>query len=245
MKKILVFIISVTALCSCQFSDEDFQVQAKPRTMEMDVEAFKKYMSIDTIANQYTANITEEQRVAEGISKENLLKILCDIDAVNSEIKQDVEAGEVVTLFLSNKDDFKSYTIDSKHVLGGMKLKDTRISENKTRAGTGKHLGWGHFSGGNWQWKSVKSQFEGGDHVTSMLSVASSKGFWQVNFVCKTGTSSYGTKFRAYGTGSSHGTINRYWWWTDGGSAPFKWNFDIGGAPGGEAYGSLDFYETK
>lgn len=48
MKKILVFIISVTALCSCQFSDEDFQVQAKPRTMEMDVEAFKKYMSIDT-----------------------------------------------------------------------------------------------------------------------------------------------------------------------------------------------------
>lgn len=238
-------LLSVVALlCGCQFSDDEYDKPEPVRSLEADVEALKKYMTIDTVANKYSVVITEEQRLQEGISKEHLMLLLSDIDEMNRNIEQDIKIGNVVTLYLARKDFFKAYTIDPGHRLGDLGFKDVWVPEKKARTRAGSLLGWAHFINGNWE-KGYRTSFEGSDHVTSILEVGNSKGRWQVSFVCNTGKSSYGTEFHTYGNGSSHGAINRYWWWTNGGDAPYKWNFTLGGPPGGDAAGSLSFRNTQ
>ena len=246
MKHILSysFAFIIFLLASCQVSDDDYQHASALRTKEMDLEALKQYMSIDSLANQYTVTITEEQRQKEGISKQNLKEFLRDIDALNKQIHEKVEEGHVVTMYLTTKNNFSTYTIDPHHQLGKIVFSDCRSSSwgHSTRAGS--VLASEYFMDGNWESGTRNPEFSASSKVTSVLNVGYSRGYWQVTFVCKTVNSSYGTEFYAYGTGSSHGDINRYWWWTNGGSAPYNWKFVLGGSPGGEASGGVSFRNT-
>lgn len=114
MKHILnySFVFIIFLLASCQVSDDDYQRSSALRTKEMDLEALKQYMSIDSLANQYTVTITEEQRQKEGISKQNLKDFLSDIDALNKQIHEKVEEGHVVTMYLTTKSNFSTYSND-------------------------------------------------------------------------------------------------------------------------------------
>ena len=134
MKHILSysFAFIIFLLASCQVSDDDYQHASALRTKEMDLEALKQYMSIDSLANQYTVTITEEQRQKEGISKQNLKEFLRDIDALNKQIHEKVEEGHVVTMYLTTKNNFSTYTIDPHHQLGKIVFSDCRSSS------------WGH-----------------------------------------------------------------------------------------------------
>ena len=74
-------------------------------------------MHIDSAAHQYTIAITDEQREAEGISKENLAKIFKIVTDLNQRIDNDFNAGKIVTMYLTTKEKFISYTIDPLHQL--------------------------------------------------------------------------------------------------------------------------------
>lgn len=243
-KLIFMFCVSTLLLASCQFTDDDYHRQSKARTLEMDVEAIKDYMTIDSAAHQYSVVITEDQREAIGISKGNLRLILSDIVTLNNRIDNDIKAGNIVTMYLAKENSFQSVTIDPSHKLQNISFQDVRVKKAQpTRAGS--VLASEYFMDGNWEsGTNYTPEFVASDHVTSILSVGYSRGFWQVTFKCNTGTSSYGTSFSAYSTGSSHGEIKRYWWWNNGGGAPFKWKLILGGAPGGEASGNLCFMNT-
>ena len=89
----------------------------------------EKYMHIDSAAHQYTIAITDEQREAEGISKENLAKIFKIVTDLNQRIDNDFNAGKIVTMYLTTKEKFISYTIDPLHQLHDINFKDVRTKQ--------------------------------------------------------------------------------------------------------------------
>lgn len=246
MKKIPIFLLCFSFLFSftgCQLLDERELGEPKPRSISEDLEIVKKYMRIDRETNQYAVFIDEETRLNENISKSNLIQIFGDIDALNQEVAQSIENGDVVTLYLSTQDSFDSHTVNLKDD-SGIEFKDVRIPYDKKAETRGGFLSSVSFFGGNWT-HTAGSSFTGSDHVTSSLYVGYSRGYWQVQFVCNTGTSAYGNSYIVYGSGGTGGTYVRYWWWTGGGGSPFNWNFRLGGPPGGEANGGINFSNTN
>lgn len=243
-KQVLSIFILLMLLCgSCQFPffEKDFEQAPTTGKLREDIELLKKYMQIDKGLNRYVVCITEEERLEEGISEDNLKYMLGNVAELNKRISESVKKGEVVTLYLFGEDAFEAYTIN-KPDISEIDFEDVYIPAKdnvQTRAAT---LGYAYFNQGNWG--STNTMFEGSDHVTSALSVNSSTGYWQVSFSCYTGTTAYGSSFSAYGTGHTGGSIKRYWWWTNGGSAPFRWRFVLGGPPGGEANGNIFFTNT-
>lgn len=247
MKKViyLSFCLITITLGSCQFNDDDYQRSSTIHTFEMDLESAKKYMRIDSVANQYAFVMTENERESEGISKENLTKILNIIVEENRKIENDLKFGKIVTMYLTTPDNFKSYTIDPFHQLDkDITFKDIRTKSTiSTRAG--KWLYSGYFMDGNWERGTKDPDFTTtSSHVTSELNIGYSRGFWNFGMTCNTGTSAYGKSFSAHGVGHTYGGIKRYWWWTGGGSAPFNWKFTLGGPLGGEANGGIDIRES-
>lgn len=247
-KRVLSIFFLMAFICgSCQLPAWNEKIPEETpvmRELSTDLEILKKYMQIDKETNQYSVCITEEERLSEGISEENLKYLLGNITTLNQSIAENVRKGNVVTLYLFKEDSFDSYTIN-KPINQEFDFKDSYVStkeEEEKKQTRGQTLGYAYFSQGNWG--SSKTYFEGSGHITSILAVDYSSGYWQVQFTCRTGTSAYGKSFIAYGTGHSHGSIKRYWWWTGGGHAPFYWDFILGGPPGGESYGTLSFVNT-
>lgn len=146
-------------------------------------------------------------------------------------------------MYLTTRNKFKSCTIDREHRNETAMFMDVRIP-NKAKTRSGGLLASASFIDGNWNSNAKDPEFTGSSHVISIVNVGYSRGGWQVTFTCKTGKSSYGTEFHAYGYGNSYGDINLYWWWTSGGSAPYKWKFTLGDPPGGEALGTVSFRNT-
>lgn len=239
---ILMCFSFILSFGSCQLPDAEIEKAPKSRSIEEDLEIVKKYMSIDKEKNQYSITIEEEERLKEGISLSNLNYILGDIAALNQKVGESIRAGAVVTLYLTTNSTFEAYT-PNQNFKSGIGFKDIRVPIDKKVTTRGPFLSSVSFSSGNWSYTSGNS-FTGSDQVTSAVYVNNSIGYWQVSYTCNTGTSAYGTSHVAYGTGSTSGSIKRFWWWTDGGSSPFRWSFSLGGPPGGEANGGITFTNT-
>lgn len=247
MKKFIYFYLCllVFILGGCQFSDDDYQKASTIHTLEMDLESAKKYMHIDSAAHQYTIAITDEQQEAEGISKENLAKIFKIVTELNQRIDNDFNAGKIVTMYLTTKENFISYTIDPLHQLHDINFKDVRTKQPYIATRAGKWLYSGYFMDGNWERGTRDPDFKtSASHVTSELDICYARGAWNFGMTCLTGKSAYGTSFSTNGIGHTYGGIQRYWWWTGGGSAPFNWKFTLGGPLGGEANGGISIYES-
>jgi hypothetical protein len=245
MKKTLLSLLCFSFILSfngCLLLDKEEETSPKPRSIEEDLEIVKKYMSIDKETNQYVVTIDEETRHMENIAESNLKYILGDIAALNQKVAESIRDGHIVTLYLTREEYFESFTVNNKNT-SGIEFKDIRVPFDKKAKTRGAFLSSVTFSDGNWN-STSGSSFIGSDHVTSELYIGYCRGYWQVQFTCTTGTSSYGTLFISYGTGGTSGGINRYWWWTNGGGEPFKWNFELGGPPGGQANGGITFTNT-
>lgn len=248
MRKIIYFYVSLcfTALAfsSCQLDDE-FHRSPQIRTFEMDLEAAKKYMHIDSVTNQYTITMTEEEQQKEGITSKNLTRIIEIISELNQSIDNDVKDGKVVTMYLTTKEFFLAHIITTKKNPSGVEFKDVRTNDIFHPTRGGKVLYGGYFMSGNWESGLRRPIFTTqSSHVTSTLDVDYSRGAWNFYMKCNTGKSAYGDTFSAHGIGRTYGGINRYWWWTSGGHAPFTWNFVLGGSPGGEASGRIIIRES-
>nr|WP_302829878.1 hypothetical protein [uncultured Bacteroides sp.] len=243
MKKILLFSVLTTLLfCSCQEKWEE----SKPSetlpiilTYEQELDIVNNYTVIDTINHSYSVLITDSIMQAEHLTDTNIKLILKEITRINNNIEEDIKAGITTTLTLNNNKGFQSYSINPNHFIS---FRDEYIPANKSKIQTRAGLGGMSFSQGSWNEFSV--EFYGTDHVTSKFYVDSCRGYWHVNVECTTGTSSYGNTFSTYGTRYTSGTINRYWWSTVGGQAPFRWYFKANGPVGGEANGGIDFSDT-
>lgn len=240
MKKIILACYVVAfALSSCTDNYNDVEVQKAPKvhTLVEDLEIAKKFMRIDTINYSYAVTITDSAIQAENISENNLIQILSNIDELNKKVKESIQKGEITTLLLATKKEFKSFTIGN---IDNLSFTDTRVPIGRVAATRGYPMMT--FSNGNWGLPN--SEFEASDKVTSFFAVDYANGYWQASFTCSTGTSSYGNTFSTYGTGITYGKINRYWWNTVGGSAPYWWEFSANGPVGGDASGSVAFGNT-
>lgn len=242
MKKVffLLSCILFTSLTSCYENfDDKVETTKSPKfhTLTEDLEIVKKFMTIDTVNYSYGVVITDSIMLADNIYEENLIHILADIDELNKKVKESIEKGEVTTLSLSTKEGFKSFTIGKNDRFS---FRDTKTTRNV--AATRGYPIMSFYAG---NWSTSFSEFEASDHVTSYFAVGYARGYWQANINCSTGTSSYGDTFTTYGTGSTHGQIQRYWWLTSGESgAPYRWRFDANSPVGGEASGDMQFNDT-
>ena len=226
--------------CQDKWNEESTVTEAPPLTYDQEFAIINNYTSIDTANYRYAVVITDEIMQAERLTPRNVNLIMHEINKINKRIEKDVKDGIITTLTITNNQGFKSYTANVNN--SNIKFTDTPISKEKTAKTRGRQIiGGMSFTDGNWN--NFSSSFEASDHVTSTLSVASCRGYWSTGISCTTGTSSYGNVFRAYGSSSTPG-INRYWWYTGGGSAPFSWYFTSGGPIGGNATGDFAITNT-
>ena len=245
MKKILLLVCCLSAIClnSCKDDFDDIQVQKSPKikmnTYEQELEIIKNYMKIDTLNHQFNVTISDSIIEAERLTKENVVSILKNIAELNEKVESSIKKGEVTTLCLSNNKGLQTFTVNCKT---NMSFVDTLEPLTTLKARASKGFPIMLFSDGNWVINDVT--FQASDHVTSSFAVANCRGYWQVTFRCYTGTSAYGNTYNQYGTGSTNGGINRYWWYTGGGSSPFTWNFGSTAPIGGEANGQVGFIDT-
>lgn len=238
--KLLLMSIAVFALCftACQdnWLEEKPVTNEIPLTYEQEFAVINKYTSIDTVNHRFTAFITDEIMKAERLTPHNVDLIMKEMDKTNKRIEADIKNGYVITLTANNAQGFQIHTANVDR--SAIKFIDTPLSKANTR---GAFLASMPFNNGSWYDPTVT--FEGSDHVTSTVSVSSCTGYWSMTVTCKTGTSSYGDVFRAYGSSPRSG-FNRYWWYTAGGSAPYRWTFIGNGPVSGEANGSFEISNT-
>lgn len=241
MKKLLLLFccIAVITTFSCTDKYNDVEVQNSPivHTFNEDMEIVKKYMSIDTVNYSYVVTLTDSIILAENISTDNLPQILGNIDELNEKVKESILKGEVTTLYLITKTNFRSFTVGESQNLAFQDERGTEDNAIVTRGYPSMS-----FYAGNWQISS--SSFDASDKVTSFFSVDYCRGYWQATFKCSTGTSAYGDTFTTYGSGITNGKINRYWWATIGGSSSYYWDFYANAPVGGEASGMVRFGDT-
>lgn len=242
MKKIFFLLICVTliSVTSC-YDNFDNKVETtkspKYHTFTEDLEIVKKFMTIDTVNYSYGVVITDSIMLAENIYEDNLAQILANIDELNQKVKESIEKGEITTLSLSTKGGFKSFTIGKNDRLS---FKDVKTTQ---KGAVTRGYPVMSFDAGNWNISF--SEFEASGNVTSYFSVGYARGYWQASISCSTGTTVYGDTFTTYGTGSTNGQIQRYWWLTSGETGePYRWRFDANGPVGGEASGSMQFNDT-
>lgn len=235
---VIAFAIGLISCEDRSFEDPVVNQAPKVPTFQEELAIVNNYTRIDTINNLYSVVITDSIVEAENLFESDISLIVGNIAKLNNEIEQSVKSGDVTTLVLYNNKGFESYTVNKPD---NLLIKDTFTYGIKA-ATRGSNLGSISFMDGNWYKSSIS--FNASDHVTSKLSVSNCRGYWQVSVTCNTGTSSYGQKFTTYGTSYTSGSINRYWWYTGGGSAPFKWTFTTNGPVGGEASGNIDFSNT-
>lgn len=242
MKKVCVLLscIVLTCLAGCYDNFEDkVETTKSPKfhTFTEDLEIVKKFMTIDTVNYSYGVVITDSIILADNIYEDNLIPILANIDELNKKVKESIERGEITTLSLSTKKGFKSFTIGKNDRFS---FRDTKITQ---KVATTRGYPIMSFDAGSWNISF--SEFEASGNVTSYFSVDHARGYWQASINCSTGTSAYGDTFTTYGTGSTHGQIQRYWWLTSGETGePYSWRFDANGPVSGEASGSMQFNDT-
>lgn len=189
---------------------------------------------------RYSVVITDEIIQQYNLTEKNILRALKEIESINDNIENDIKDGKIVTLTLNNVNGFKSYTANTKKT--PIKFSDVYVPESESKESRGGYVGGMSFSDGNWY--NYSATFNASDHVTSDFSVGSCNGYWSVSVTCHTGTSSYGTVFTAYGSSYTSGSIKRYWWYTSGGTAPYRWTFKANGPVGGNAIGSFSVSNT-
>lgn len=242
MKKMRLFML---ALASCAFFagcqqdwyEEPVTEGEPPLTYDEEFQIINDYASIDTVNNCYAVAIDDEIMQRERLTAKNVRLILQEFTKFNERLQEEIEEGTVVTLTLQNKHGFTSHTVNGEKSAIHFKDVYAPVADRvQTKANHGA-LGFGD---GNWYDHSIS--FAASDHVTSRLNVEASS-FWSIVMTCSTGTSAYGNKFTMSGTGRRTG-VNRYWWWTGGGSAPFNWKFSVSGPVGGRASGSISFSDT-
>lgn len=241
MKRIALLLCCILAIttfsCTDRYDDVEVQKSVIPHTLAEDLNIVNKFMKIDTVNYSYAVSIGDSIIQADNISVDNLITILKNIDELNNKIKESIRKGEITTLLLSTENEFKSYTIGSSDNVSFIDEKGARNNLVSTRGYPSLS-----FYAGNWGISN--SSFEGSDKITSSFSVDYCSGYWQASFTCYTGTSSYGNTFTMYSSSTTHGNVNRYWWITNGGQAPYSWNFSANGPVGGEASGMVRFGDT-
>lgn len=227
--------ISLFVSCQNEWYEETPNKEPRPLTYMEEVAIINNYTTIDTVNNCYSVAITDEIMQNERLTEDNVKLALQEISKLNNAIKENIKEGIITTLTLNNSQGFKSYTPNIKQ----SEIKFMDVLDTKDAITRGGNVGQMSFNKGNWY--NDRATFEASDHVTSKLYVNASY-FWQVNITCDTGTSSYGNKYSVSGTGSY--SANRYWWWTGGGTAPFRWTFRSPAPIGGDASGYFSISNT-
>jgi len=241
MKKMILLLMTLmTVITSCQ---EDWTTKApieqRPLTYDEEFAIVNNYTNIDSVNNCYSVTITDEIMQNEHLTFKNVKLILQEISRINLKIQEDIKDGTVTTLTLNNCHGFQSYTANANK--SQIKFTDAPATQAGTATTRGGHVGGLSFTNGNWN--NYSATFYASDHVTSNFYVnASGRYYWYATIVCNTGTTAYGNKFSASGTGSYSAT--RFWWWEGGGSAPFQWNFEAKAPIGGDATGSFSISDT-
>ncbi|MCS2749149.1 hypothetical protein [Phocaeicola vulgatus] len=239
MKNVFFYLLLVVSFASCKNEYEEDEAHL-PLTYEQELSVINNFTTIDSVNMRYSVIITDEIMQQYNLTEKNVLRALKEIESINYNIERDIKDGKVVTLTLNNANGFKAYTANTEKTQ--IKFSDVYVPESDSKDSRGGYVGGMSFANGNWY--KYTATFNANDHVTSDFSVGSCNGYWSVSVTCKTGTSSYGTVFTAYGSSHTSGSIKRYWWYTSGGTAPYSWTFTANGPVGGNAMGSFSVSNT-